>query len=162
MSPAQPVQRLDRKAKEDLFREHHESVVRKLQRIGIPRVIAEDAASFAWLMLLQRDPNPETAVGWVHIVARHEAFALLKRSKREQPNDEICTLAGAAPNPGVARQALELTERLKPQQRLVLRLQMHGYSYEEMCEVTGQTYTWVNRHITEGRRALRQLLARDD
>jgi DNA-directed RNA polymerase specialized sigma24 family protein len=158
MSRAQPAQGLDPKAKEELFREHHESVLRKLQRIGIPLAIAEDAASFAWLMLLQRDPNPDTAVGWVHIVARHEAFALLKRSKREQPNDDVCTLAGAAPDPELARQALELTAQLKPQQRLVLRLQMHGYSYEEMCRITGRTYTWVNRHITEGRRALRQLL----
>jgi hypothetical protein len=33
-----------------------------------------------------------------------------------------------------------------------------GLSYREICECTGRTHTWVNRHITEGRQALRYLI----
>ena len=48
---------------------------------------------------------------------------------------------------------------LKPQERRAIRLKAEGYSYREITELTGWTYTKVNRCLTEGRRALRQLLA---
>ncbi|MGH2949453.1 MAG: hypothetical protein ACRDPC_24900 [Solirubrobacteraceae bacterium] len=31
-----------------------------------------------------------------------------------------------------------------------------SYSYDEICQLTGFSYTAVNRYITEGRRALRR------
>ena len=46
--------------------------------------------------------------------------------------------------------------RLKPAEREALGLFAVGYSYREICELTGWTYTRVNRCIAEGRAALRQ------
>lgn len=44
---------------------------------------------------------------------------------------------------------------LKPAERKALSLLALGYSYTEIAEITGWTYTKVNRCITEGRRAIR-------
>jgi DNA-directed RNA polymerase specialized sigma24 family protein len=40
----------------------------------------------------------------------------------------------------------------------VLLLRADGHSYKAICELTGRTYTWVDRHISEGRQALRLLV----
>jgi DNA-directed RNA polymerase specialized sigma24 family protein len=45
---------------------------------------------------------------------------------------------------------------LRQRERLTLYLQALGYRYAEICELTGFSYTAVNRYITEGRRALRR------
>lgn len=39
----------------------------------------------------------------------------------------------------------------------MLRLRGQGWSYEQIYGLTGRTYTWVNRHLAEGRTALRKL-----
>jgi hypothetical protein len=38
-------------------------------------------------------------------------------------------------------------------------LRAEGYTYKEICEITGWTYTKVNRCLTEGRRTLRERAA---
>src|SRR4051794_41980403 len=53
-----------------------------------------------------------------------------------------------------ARELVRRVNQLRPQQRVALTCRMLGLSYEEAMQATGHTYTWVNRHITEGRRAL--------
>jgi DNA-directed RNA polymerase specialized sigma24 family protein len=40
--------------------------------------------------------------------------------------------------------------------RTALTLRAVGYSYKEIQKLLGVTYTWGNRHVTEGRQALRQ------
>jgi DNA-directed RNA polymerase specialized sigma24 family protein len=50
-----------------------------------------------------------------------------------------------------------LVSQLPAHQRLVLNLQAQGYSYQQICLATGKTYTWVNRHLHEGRARLRRL-----
>lgn len=49
---------------------------------------------------------------------------------------------------------------LKPQEIRCLLLKAEGLSYQEICEVTGWTYTKVNRCLTEGRRAFLARVAR--
>src|ERR671916_495397 len=44
-------------------------------------------------------------------------------------------------------------------QILALLLRAEGYSYAEICEITGWSYTKVNRCLTEGRQALSVRLA---
>jgi DNA-directed RNA polymerase specialized sigma24 family protein len=46
---------------------------------------------------------------------------------------------------------------IKPQDRRTLYLIGLGYRYTEIMEITGASYTAVNRRTTEGRRALRKL-----
>jgi hypothetical protein len=45
--------------------------------------------------------------------------------------------------------------RLKPDQRMALLLAAAGYSYREIGQRRGWTYTKVNRCVNEGRAALR-------
>ena len=56
---------------------------------------------------------------------------------------------------GCREQARRLTG-LKPDERRALILKGEGYSYREICERTGWTYTKVNRCLAEGRARLRQ------
>ena len=46
---------------------------------------------------------------------------------------------------------------IKPHDRQALYLKGLGYRYREIMQITGASYTAVNRRITEGRRALRNL-----
>lgn len=144
-----------------LFREHHEKFVRQLlSRYEVPRELAEDACSVAWARLLRRDPVPETVAGWVYTVAKHELFELIRRRQRDLPVDELWVRGQAEDLEAHvdAQRGVEFLGTLKPQQRVVLHLRAKGYSYDEICEITGQTYTWVNRHINEGRAALRKFM----
>ena len=56
-------------------------------------------------------------------------------------------------------QAAEALGQLKPQEIRVLQLKAEGYSYREICQLTGWTLTKVNRCLTEGRRAFVERLA---
>jgi hypothetical protein len=70
--------------------------------------------------------------------------------------EEASHLAGAeerAAEREHAERAAEALQRLKPQETRALLLKARGYSYREICEITGWTYTKVNRCLTEGRRA---------
>jgi DNA-directed RNA polymerase specialized sigma24 family protein len=40
--------------------------------------------------------------------------------------------------------------------RSALTLVAAEYSYREIQQLLGVTYTWVNRHVSEGRQALRR------
>lgn len=51
--------------------------------------------------------------------------------------------------------ARTLINQLKPNERRALTLLALGYSYREICNITGWTYTKVNRCIAEGRASLR-------
>ncbi len=52
-------------------------------------------------------------------------------------------------------QARDRYRRLKPEERTALALFGLGYSYKEIAEMRGWTYTKVNRCIREGRAKLR-------
>ena len=55
--------------------------------------------------------------------------------------------------------AVRLLLELKPEERRALALQAQGYSYAEICQLCGWTYTKVNRCLAEGRAKLRKELA---
>ena len=157
LAAARPPLRGDEAA---LFECQAERLLRLIERrLRVSRDIAEEACAFAWLQFVRLQPKREQVVGWLYTVAKHEAFALLRRRSGETPADELppTGTSGDLIDLVEARDTLRLIGRLKPQQRLVLRLRIEGHSYTAICELTGQSYTWVNRHLTEGRRALRGL-----
>jgi DNA-directed RNA polymerase specialized sigma24 family protein len=45
---------------------------------------------------------------------------------------------------------------LKANERIAIVLQAEGYSYAEICEMLGWSYTKVNRCLAEGRAKLRR------
>jgi RNA polymerase sigma factor (sigma-70 family) len=158
-----------------LFLEHQRFLLRvTARRFGGSQELAEDACAFAWLQLLRCQPDREAVVGWLRVVARNEGYRLLRISRREpfledrpQPRRDAANgepldwqqLLPAAVDTELAVEARELLRALaglRWHQRAVLALQLAGYSYNEIAERLGKTYTWVNRHLTEGRAELRR------
>ena len=127
---------------------------------------AEDAYQRAIEILLTKAPTTreEELVPWLKTVVKHEAFALRRQRERLTPvtSDGEPVERGTAPTATHEqaeryerlRQGAEALRRLKPQEIRCLVLRAQGLSYREICEVTGFTYTKVNRCLTEGREAL--------
>jgi DNA-directed RNA polymerase specialized sigma24 family protein len=49
-------------------------------------------------------------------------------------------------------------DQLKPDERAALLLRSIGYEYKEIQQLTGWSYTKVNRCVTEGRAAARRII----
>jgi RNA polymerase sigma factor (sigma-70 family) len=107
--------------------------------------------------------EPDGVVGWLHTVVKHEAMAV-RRARQQLVAGEECDL-DAHPSTSVpdvddqvdrferlARSA-EALSHLKPQELRALWLKAQGHSYKEIAQITGWTYTKVNRCLTEGRRS---------
>ena len=132
---------------------------------------ADDAYQRAVEILLTRAPErePRCLVAWMQVVTRREALAVRRSRERvlaaaPPDGDSLRDLPCDRPGPA------ELAERrdrvadaaralaaLKPDERLAIVLQAHGYSYAEIADLCGWTYTKVNRCLAEGRARLRAL-----
>jgi len=148
---------------------------RTARRISLCADDAEDAFQRAVEILLTKAPDrpPSALIAWMQVVTRREALAVRRARERlltawrDEPDDLIDGLL--CNRPGPVEQA-ERRERvaaaagalaaLKPDERLAIGLQAHGYSYAEICELCSWTYTKVNRCLAEGRARLRDLAVR--
>jgi RNA polymerase sigma factor (sigma-70 family) len=159
----------------ELFRANHERLLRLVARdTGAAPALVEDACCFAWLQLLSHQPERERIVGWLRVVARHEALRLQRQQWGTRPLEvptregwhgqtgERLTLAERLPAPVDTELAVEASEALRAlaglrwRRRRVLELKLAGFSYREIMELLGVTYTNVNRHLSEGRAELRR------
>jgi len=133
---------------------------------------AEDAYQRAVEILLTKSPpaDPRHLAAWMQVVTRREALAVRRSRERllgardDDRGDPLDRIASdrADPHERLERReqladAVRLFIELKPQERLALVLQAHGYSYAEIRQLCGWTYTKVNRCLAEGRARLRQL-----
>jgi RNA polymerase sigma factor (sigma-70 family) len=158
-----------------LFRLHYARLVRRVQRgDGVPEAVAEDCASFAFLQLCRTQPRRSGQTpAWLRTVARYEAYAWHRHRRRFPSLDEGPQRTQSEDGESVpaservrahvdvelpveAREALRSLAALGERRRAALTLQVAGYSYREIQQLLGVTYTWVNRHITEGRAQLRR------
>ncbi len=117
-------------------------------------------------------------VAWMAVVTRHEALAVRRARERALPAfaaheangyDPLSWVSTELPGPDElaerrervveARRALE---RLKADEQRAIVLQAGGYSYAEICERCGWTYTKVNRCLAEGRARLRAAAGHSD
>ncbi len=152
---------------ETLYRECSQDLYRALRRRfdrSVPDALVEDACQAAWVIAwTHRDRvSDECPIGWLVTVATHELLGLLRKGRHELATGEEAGFADRRCDLELAlgaREALALLATLTDNQRLALSLQAAGYSYGELAEVTGKTYTWVNRHLSEGRARLRELAA---
>jgi RNA polymerase sigma factor (sigma-70 family) len=153
----------------ELFRRHFDRLVRLTQRdTGVPEAVAEDCAAFAFLQLCRHQPKRDRIGGWLRAVARHEAFAWHRGRRRLRPAAEVGDPGPSTPvvervparlDVELAHEALELLRSiaaLGTHRRTALTLRAAGYSYRDIEQLLGVSYTWVNRHVTEGRQALRR------
>jgi DNA-directed RNA polymerase specialized sigma24 family protein len=132
-----------------------------LIRRGLPRDIAEDSAQEALLILHQRPRAFESAEhrrNWLLVVARHQALRELARRAREVPRAEAAVVMH---DPDLAlvidvRQALA---SLPANKALPLLAVASGWSYDELGQRLGRTFSWINRGVSEGRALARRRLA---
>jgi RNA polymerase sigma factor (sigma-70 family) len=154
----------------ELLERHGSAFRRTARRVSICADDADDALQRATEILLTKAPTDEhrRLLGWMTVVTRHEAIAVRRARERAlglgdaEPEAVIGGLASDAPDPSerferaeyldAARRALGA---LKADHRRAIVLQAEGYSYEEICELCGWTYTKVNRCLAEGRAKLR-------
>jgi RNA polymerase sigma factor (sigma-70 family) len=149
----------------EIVRRHGATVMATARRYSATPEDAEDAYQRGLEILLTKAPTTDEAelLPWLRTVIKHEAFALRRQRERHSPvsdDGEVADRAGSAAATHEQaerwerlRHGAEAIRRLKPQELRALLLKAQGYSYQEICEITGWTYTKVNRCLTEGRRA---------
>jgi RNA polymerase sigma factor (sigma-70 family) len=137
---------------------------------------AEDALQSAYLLFIERYRGDCEPLAWLHTTVKREAWRIRKRASRrrelsfdrlpgaDSEQSYLELMPSEAPGPAeLALRGENLGERherlakLKPDQRRALGLLAAGFSYREICQITGWTYTKVNRSVAEGRVALRSL-----
>jgi RNA polymerase sigma factor (sigma-70 family) len=161
---------IDEAARELLAR-HGSKILATARRYAATPEDAEDAYQRGLEILLSKAPSTsqEDLVPWLKTVVKHEAFALRRQRDRKSPVTDDGELGERGTTAEVThdqaeryerlRQGAEALRQLKPQEVRALRLKAEGYTYAEICQITGWTYTKVNRCLTEGRRALAIRLA---
>jgi RNA polymerase sigma factor (sigma-70 family) len=153
---------------EGFLAEHGNALLATARRHSLNAADAEDAYQRALEILLTKAPDGlfgEQLAAWTHTVVRNEALQAHRRKKHEveTPFDVISeswVADSAQPDEklldseqlGRGREALK---RLNPDQTRCMLLRADGMNYEEICEITGFTYTKVNRLLSDGRRAFR-------
>ncbi|HYH62045.1 MAG TPA: sigma factor-like helix-turn-helix DNA-binding protein [Solirubrobacterales bacterium] len=134
-------------------------------RVSICPDDADDALARASLILLEKAPPhpPARLAAWMHVVTKHEALAV-RRERERMLAGELPDSASTAPCPAERAERREWAtgraralRRLKPDERRALVLKAQGYSYAEICELNGWSYTKTNRCLAEGRARLRRL-----
>jgi RNA polymerase sigma factor (sigma-70 family) len=145
--------------------QHADSLLKTARRHSLCADDAQDAYQRTMEIFMRRATtlDPERAHKWVHTVCKHEAMAVRAQRQQLVSSDEPDLdreEARHVPSPEERmvsfdrlRRAAEALQRLKPQELRALWLKAEGFSYAEISEQTGWTYTKVNRCITEGRRA---------
>ena len=154
-----------------LLARHGGQILATARRYAATPEDAEDAYQRGLEILLTKAPtaDEDELVPWLKTVVKHEAFALRRQRERHSPVTDDghlgdrATTAAATPDQAERyerlRQGAEALRQLKPQEIRALLLKAEGYSYAEIGEITGWSYTKVNRALTEGRRALAIKLA---
>jgi len=171
VDPPERAGHVDRERGEALVLEllgaHADSLLRVARRYSMCADDAHDAYQRGLEILMRHAArlDPERAAGWLHTVVKHEALAINRSRRRivgfaEVDLDALESRTSASPEEHVlgadrvARSA-EALHGLNPQEVRALWLKALGHSYEQICEVTGWTYTKVNRCLAEGRARLR-------
>jgi RNA polymerase sigma factor (sigma-70 family) len=172
MAPTSRVRSRRAQAALELLETDDAAVRRTARRHSLCADDAEDAYQRALEILLTKAPPCEGSrlVAWMHTVTKREAMAVRRARERllaarvpAAPDDDplpLDSLPGPGPGPAERAERRERVARssealatLKPQERRALVLKAEGYSYAEIQELCGWTYTKVNRCMAEGRKA---------
>jgi RNA polymerase sigma factor (sigma-70 family) len=145
-----------------LVERHSGQLIATARRYSLTAEDAEDAYQRGLEIMLTRAPSlrEHELVPWLKTVVKHEAFTIRKQRQRAELAGSVEPSGGYVPPTHEQaermerlRLGVEAMSRLKPQEIRCLLLRAEGYSYKQICDETGWTYTKVNRSITEGRKA---------
>ncbi|MGA8217352.1 MAG: sigma-70 family RNA polymerase sigma factor, partial [Solirubrobacterales bacterium] len=161
--------------------ETHDAVFRRTaRRYSICADDSEDAYQRALEILLMKAPPIEgdALVRWMQTVTKREALAVRRQRERllgsprlsspdeDDERDPLDSIASENPGPNdrLARRERvvrsgEALNALKPQEVRALTLKAQGYSYAEIGEITGWSYTKINRCMAEGRKRFLRVFA---
>jgi RNA polymerase sigma factor (sigma-70 family) len=149
----------------ELLTRHGSQILATARRYAATPEDAEDACQRGLEILLTKAPSTseEELIPWLKTVVKHEAFALRRQRERHSPVTDDGELRDRPATAAVTHEQAERLERLrqgaealghlKPHEIRALVLKAEGFSYREICAMTGWSYTKVNRLLTEGRRA---------
>jgi RNA polymerase sigma factor (sigma-70 family) len=158
-----------------LYTAHHRRLLAIGKRNSPSTEDAEEALHDTFILFINHfDPTAGAPpLAWLTLTLKRRCWATYRRQQllhRQQPlphadptandtSNELLDpsrlpdeLAVVSANVSEARHKID---QLKPDERRALSLLAIGYSYREICHLTGWTYTKVNRCISEGRAALR-------
>ena len=145
-----------------LFQQHHRDLHRAIARRvnGSPELV-EDACQFAWMRLIDCQPDRDKIFGWLYVVALHEAYRLSGIERRDAHLDSLPTRDGdwtvLMIDPRTidvvleAREALRAVAALPERQRRDFTLHVGGHSYREIATATHRTYTNVDKTLDRAR-----------
>jgi len=148
-----------------LLSRHGAQILATARRYAATPEDAEDAYQRGVEILLTKAPSTreQELIPWLKTVVKHEAFALRRQRERHSPVTDDGELRDRPAPAAVTHEQAERLERLrqgaealgqlKPHEIRALLLKAEGFSYREICAITGWSYTKVNRLLTEGRRA---------
>jgi RNA polymerase sigma factor (sigma-70 family) len=151
-----------------LLARHGAQILATARRYAATPEDAEDACQRGLEILLTKAPSTseDELIPWLKTVVKHEAFALRRQRERHSPVTDDGELRDRPAPAAVTHEQAERLERLrqgaealrhlKPHETRALVLKAEGFSYREICAMTGWSYTKVNRLLTEGRRAFLQ------
>jgi RNA polymerase sigma factor (sigma-70 family) len=151
-----------------LVQRHSVQLIATARRYSLSAEDAEDAYQRGLEIMLTRAPSlhENDLVPWLKTVVKHEAFAIRKQRQRAELAGDPELVTGLVPPAHEQAERLErlrvgveAMSRLKPQEVRCLLLRAEGYSYKQICDETGWTYTKVNRCISEGRRSFMKRVA---
>lgn len=149
-----------KRAAVELIRRHERTLRRTARRYSLCGDDAEDAYQRAVEILLTKSlPSDRRHLpAWMQVVTRREALAVRRSRERllgpssDDHGDSLDKVACDRPDPQERLErreqvtdAVRMLLELKPQERLALVLQAHGYSYAEIREICGWTYRKTNR-----------------
>jgi RNA polymerase sigma factor (sigma-70 family) len=157
----------------------HDAVIRRTaRRYSICADDAEDAYQRALEILLTKAPpiDGDALVRWMQVVTKREALAVRRQRERllsspngasdDEDRDPFDSIASESPQPTDRAESRERVSRsgealraLKPQEVRALTLKAQGYSYSEIGDITGWTYTKINRCMAEGRKRFLEAFA---
>jgi RNA polymerase sigma factor (sigma-70 family) len=167
-TPARPSRAQIEPAALSLLSRHSAGLLATARRYSATPEDAEDAYQRGVEILLTKAPSTteDELLPWLRTVVKHEAFAVRKSSGRAMPaehpldgEDLTAWTDQRAERYERLRVGAEAMAGLKPQEIRCLLLKAEGLSYQEICEVTGFSYTKVNRCLTEGRRSFLKRVA---
>jgi RNA polymerase sigma factor (sigma-70 family) len=142
--------------------------VERIVRFAVqaPDPLIEDACQFAWVRLVhnQTRVRADAALTWLVRTALHEAFKLLRRSRREQSLDAELEDRPELPTPDLRpgpadlceqRERLRLPAELSPYHQRLLWSYGLGLKYAEIAARDGVPQRVVERQLARARASLR-------
>jgi DNA-directed RNA polymerase specialized sigma24 family protein len=176
--PSSPPRNPTTRDLESFYAQYH-TRVRRAVAVSVHTTddtVIDDAVAFGWLQLVRRTDVTldDRGAAWLITVAIREGWRLT-RTPREVPSGPFRGASDGVdlevPEPATLDgdpEALTLNhdahdqraadfQKLKPVERRELYLHALGFSYEQIAEATGSSYSAVNRRISAGRAKLARL-----